>query len=308
MTNHLKQFMTLLGAATLCTSLAFSQPAKLPGANTVATYPAGTILENIAIGRTGDLFVTAIDMGAIFQVSPATGASRVFGNVPGPILGLAFDSDERLVAVGGTSVYRFGYDGTPSLVMNIAGAQDLNGITPLSPGVFLVTDDLADTVWKVDLQRNQVSAWLSGGLLTHPPDGLPIGPNGIKIFKGAAYISNTGAGTLIRVPIRGDGSAGEPKVFAASFQVDDFAFGADGSVYAATQTGNIIRLQSNGKRSTIPTGTLGDAAVAFGRTPFDKLELYVVNNGGVFLGLPDGPLAASIVRLPVATPGADLQP
>jgi hypothetical protein len=54
----------------------------------------------------------------------------------------------------------------------------------------------------------------------------------------------------------------------------------------------------------MPTGTLGDAAVAFGRTLFDFRDIYVVNNGGAFLGLPGGPLAASIVRLVTNVPGA----
>jgi len=277
--------------------------ARAVAAPVIATYPPGTLLENIAIGRTGDLFVTAIDSGTIFQVSP-TGTSRVFGRVQGPLAGLAFDTDGTLVAVGGTSVYRFSAQGTPLLVTNIAGAQELNGIALLSPGVFLVADDTADIVWKVDAHARTAHVWLSGGLLISPPNGLAIGPNGVKLFRGAAYISNTGAGTLLRVPIMWDGSAGTPEVFVSSFQVDDFAFGLDGTIFAATQTGNIIRLRPNGTREMLPTGTLGDAAVAFGHTLLDFREIYVVNNGGAFLGLPSGPLAASIVRLNVNVPGA----
>jgi sugar lactone lactonase YvrE len=312
----LKTMLILISAASLLATLGAAQPlssntdtdfgkagGRATGASTIATYPPGTILENIAIGRTGDLFVTAIDSGTIFQVSPA-GSSRVFGQVQGPLLGLAFDADGTLVAVGGASVYRFGSGGTPSLVMNIAGAQSLNGVALLSPGTFLVADDSAATVWKVDVNGGTAHAWLTGGLLTPPSNGLPIGPNGVKLFRGAVYISNTGAGTLLRVPIMRDGSAGTPEVYASSFQVDDFAFGLDGSIFAATQTGNIIRLHPNGTRTTMPTGTLGDAAVAFGQTLFDFRYIYVVNNGGAFLGLPDGPLAASVVRLVTNVPGA----
>jgi hypothetical protein len=255
------------------------------------------------VWRAGDLFVTAIDSGTIFRVSPA-GASRVFGKVEGSLLGLAFDTDGTLVAVGGTSVYRFGKDGTSSLVMNIAGAQSLNGVALWGRGRFLVADDSAATVWEVDVNAGTAKAWLTGSLLTPPPDGLPIGPNGIKFFRGAVYISITGAGTLLRVPIKWNGSAGAPEVIASSFQVDDFAFGADGSIFAATQNGEIIHLHPNGSRTTIATGTFGDAAVAFGHTLFDFRDIYVVNNGGAFLDLPDGPVAASIVRLVANVPGA----
>jgi sugar lactone lactonase YvrE len=312
----LKSILTSASAAWLFVGLSAAQPrsdatgpdAAMPGkrdvgASTIATYPAGTILENVAIGRNGDLFVTAIDSGTIFQVSPE-GSSRVFGQVQGPLLGLAFDTDGTLVAVGGTSVYRFEADGTPLLVMNIAGALDLNGVALFSPGTFLVADDSASTVWKVDVNSATAQPWLAGSLLTPPANGLPIGPNGVKLFRGSVYISVTGAGTLLRVPILRDGRAGTPEVFASSFQVDDFAFGLDGSVFAATQGGNIIRIHPNGSRTMMSTGTLGDAAVAFGHTIFDFKEIYVVNNGGAFLGLPGGPLPASIVRLATNVPGA----
>ncbi len=288
-----------LAAAALLALPAAAQPpgAGRPGGTaTLVTYPAGTILENIAISQTGDLYVSAIDSGTVFQVSPS-GSSRVFGKVAGSLLGLAFDMDGTLYGAGDTSFYRFSAGGTPSLVINIPGAVSLNGVALFSPGIFLVADDSAATVWMVDANRGTAHAWLSGGLLVPPPNGLPIGPNGVKLFRGAVYISVTGAGLILRVPVKADGSAGTPAVFASSFQADDFTFGSDGSIFAATQQGNIIRLHPNGTRSTIPTGTLGDAAVSFGHTPFDLRDLYVVNNGGAFLGLPGGPLPASIVRI-----------
>jgi hypothetical protein len=132
---------------------------------------------------------------------------------------------------------------------------------------------------------------------------LPIGPNGIKLFGGAAYISVTGAATILRVPVLPDGSAGAPEIYASSLQVDDFAFGSDGSIFAATQGGQIIRLYPNGVRASLATGTLGDAAVAFGRAGLDRQDIYVVNNGGAFLGLPGGPGPASVVRLSTDTAG-----
>ena len=312
----LKTILILISAVSLLAPLGAAQSqssdtvadsgtsgGRANGPTTIATYPVGTILENIAIGYTGDLFVTAIDSGTIFRVSPA-GSSRVFGKAEGSLLGLAFDTDGTLIAVGGTSVYRFGKDGTASLVMNVAGSQSLNGVALWGRGRFLVADDSAATVWEVDVNAGTAHAWLTGDLLTPPADGLPIGPNGIKFFRSAVYISVTGAGTLLRVPIKWDGSAGAPEVYASSFQADDFAFGADGSIFAATQNGEIIRLHPNGSRTMISTGTLGDAAVAFGHTLFDFRDIYVVNNGGAFLDLPDGPVAASIVRLVTNVPGA----
>ena len=271
-------------------------------ADTVVTYPPGTILENIAIAPAGDLFVSDLGSGALLRISPQ-GISEVFGGVPGPLAGVALDTDGTVVAASGTSIYRFARNGTRTLVTTIAGAGFLNGLTLFSPNTVLVADDTANLIWKVDLRTGSNSLWLTGDLLVPPAGGLPIGPNGIKLFKGAAYISVTGAGTILRVPILPDGSPGLPAVYASSLPVDDFAFGSDGSIFAATQVGEVIRLYPNGIRTSLATGTLGDAALAFGRTAGDRNDIYVVNNGGAFLGLPGGPGPATVLRISTDTTG-----
>jgi len=270
-------------------------------ADTIVTYPPGTILENIAIAPAGDLFVSDLGSGTLFRISPE-GSSQVFGQVQGPLAGVALNTDGTVVAVGGTSFYRFARDGTPTLVIDIAGAGFLNGVTLFRPGTFLVADHAADMIWKVDLRTGCVSPWLTGSLLVPPAGGVPLGPNGIKFFGGAAYISITGAGTILRVPILPNGDAGTPAVYA-SLQADDFAFGSDGSIFASNQQGEITRLYPNGVRTSQPTGTLGDAAVAFGRTAADRHDIYIVNNGGAFFSLPGGPGPASVVRLSTDTKG-----
>ncbi len=281
-------------------------------AATLVTYPIPTNLENIAVRADGNLFVTgSVSDGIIFQISPG-GFSQVFGQVPDFALGAAFDTSGNLIVASGTSLYRFQPDGTRSLVTTIAGAQSLNGITLLSPGMLLVADDGAATVWKVNLSTGNASPWLSGGLLEPQNDNLPLGPNGIKLFGGAAYITNTGAGTIIRVPILPDGSAGVPSIYASGLPLDDFAFGSDGSLFLATQVENsVIRLFPDGTRSIIATqgdGLLGDSALAFGRTAADSQDIYVVNNGGAYEDLPGGQRAATVVRLAAGVTGAALGP
>jgi sugar lactone lactonase YvrE len=272
-------------------------------AETIATYPVGTVLENIAIAPAGNLYVTSGEAGVIYQVTPS-GSSQTFANVPTPLGGVILTSDNSVVAVGATSLYRFAASGAPSMIANIPGAGDLNGVALFSPGSVLAADDAVGALWKVDLSTGASSAWLSGGLLSIPPDAaLPFSANGLKLYNDSVYVSNTGAGTLVRVPILPDGSAGTPQIVASSFQVDDFAFGADGSIFAATQNGALIRLFPDGTRVEIPTGTYGDAAVAFGRTAADSRDIYVVNNGGLFTDTPNGPEPASIIRLPTDTTG-----
>jgi sugar lactone lactonase YvrE len=271
-------------------------------AATIATFPAGTLLENIAIAPSGDLYITAIDSGSLFRLSPS-GSSQLFGQVPGPATGVAVNTDGSLVVASGTSLYRFAPDGTRSLAADIGGAQFLNGIALFSPGVFLAADDTANTIWLVNLTTGSSHPWSTDPLLLPGPSGPPFSPNGIKLFQNAVYVSNTGSGTILRIPILPNGSAGTAEVFLASLQADDFAFGVDGTLFAATQLGEIVRVAPDGARSILPTGTFGDAAVAFGRTSADRQDIYVVNNGGAFLDLPGGPEAASVVRLAVGIDG-----
>lgn len=91
--------------------------------------------------------------------------------------------------------------------------------------------------------------------------------------------------SLKRAPTRSSGCpfcGGTPEVDASSLQADDFAFDADGSIFAATQSGNIIRLHPNGTRTTMPTGTLGGAAVALGR----RRSIFGISTSLTTVGLP----------------------
>jgi sugar lactone lactonase YvrE len=272
-------------------------------ADVLATYPDGTLLESVAVSPGGDLFVTAVNDGTIYDVSPS-GSSRVFSQLPDIAVGAGFTTDGTLLVSSGVSLYHFDARGVASIAVSIPGAQDLNGLTAFGPGKVLVADDVASTVWEVDLKTGSSRAWLSGGPLDPGNSGPPIGPNGIKVFNGAVYVTNTGTGNVIRVPILPDGSAGVPSVYASGFQLDDFAIASDGSLFLATQVGNsVIRLFPDGTRITVATaadGLLGDAAVAFGRTPQDAQDIYVVNNGGIFEGL-NGP--GSIDRFNVGITG-----
>lgn len=281
----------------------FSLAALAAAQETVATFPVGTTLENITVSPSGELFVTAIESGAVFRVA-SSGAVLPFGRIPGAIAGLEFNSDNTLYAVNETALYAFDARGNPRLAARVAGAVELNGLALFSPDLFLAADDAAGTLWLINARTGESRAWLTDPLLAPPAQGLPIGANGVKLFRGDVWVTNTGAATLLRIPVQPDGSAGRPQIFVSGLAADDFTFGVDGTVFAATQYGTIIRVSADGTSQTkLATGTFGDAAVAFGRTSADLLGLYVVNNGGLFLDLPQGPRPASIVRLKTDTRG-----
>jgi hypothetical protein len=143
--------------------------------------------------------------------------------------------------------------------------------------------------------RIEISKFLQPSILL--PGGLPIGVNGIKLYAGSVYVTITGPALSCEFPSRPTAQRECHRRSRRTLVLDDFAFGSDGSIFAAGQGGEITRIFPDGTMTLIPTGTFGNAAVAFGRTPSDSHSLYVVNNGGVFLSLPNGPEAGSIVRL-----------
>ena len=278
-------------------------------AATVATFPPGTFLENIAVSKGGDIFTSAFNTGDVFEVTPS-GQSRLFGNTGGQAFGLAFVNN-NLYAAGGSNVYRFNDGGgTPTIVSNVAGATQLNGLTPLSPGVLLATDTQAGRIFRIDTNTGASRVWSDDPTLGFPPGTtIPFAADGLKIYNGAAYVTNPASGNVLRIPILSNGSAGAVQIYKANFPLDDIAIANDGSIFGAGQFGNVVeRLAPDGTVTTVggpADGILGDSALAFGRTAADAQSIYVANNGGAFENLPGGPVAGTVVRLNAGIGGVD---
>ena len=80
----------------------------------------------------------------------------------------------------------------------------------------------------------------------------------------------------------------------------DLLLVADDTV--ATQLGQIVRVDPDGEQTTMSTGTLGDAAVVFGRTGVDLRSIYVVNNGRSFIAPPDSLCKSRCRNRPLGRP------
>src|SRR5947209_5080700 len=68
----------------------------------VATWPAPTFVENLAIDSAGAIFVSLCSHNRVDRYDPATGATAPFAALPAPPMGLAFDAGGALWATGGT--------------------------------------------------------------------------------------------------------------------------------------------------------------------------------------------------------------
>ncbi len=135
-----------------------------------------------------------------------------------------------------TGVWRVGpHGGTPVEVVALPDVKAPNGLAlDRDTGTLYVTDSTSGTVWRVSPRTRTASLWAQDPALV-PPAGSGFGANGIKVHDGAVWVSNTGAGTLLRIPIGRHGAAGAVTTAAQGLTgIDDFTFiGNSDTVLAA---------------------------------------------------------------------------
>ena len=163
----------------------------------------------------------------------------------------------------------------------LPGAGFLNGLA-LDPGTgtLFTVDSFSGTVWKVWPRSGKAEVWASGqDLQPTAPGGF--GVNGLKIHDGSVWVSNSSQGTLLRIPMLPDGTAG-PTVVAATglASIDDFSFTGHGDTLLAAQPGlNQVDLITPGGASqavlTAADGLSGPSSVAVsGRTVYVTSAAY----------------------------------
>ena len=289
--------------------------------------------EGIALNRQGDMFVGNRRLegdrrvSEILRITPDNSVS-VFARL-GPstlevdagVLGLAVDRDGDLYAAFPSGdpathgVWRIGRRGGMARLSGSDGMVNPNALAFDPRGNLYVTDSRDGTIWRFP-PAGPGALWLRDSLIAPGPFG--IGANGIVFVPPATlFVASTDQGLIARVPIRTDGSPGEPDVAAAGFEllvVDGLAADVHGDLYAAIagatilgtapvvkvdpRTGTITPCTDELARFDFPT------SLAFGRGPRDHKSLYVVNAG---LFPEDRPEAApSVVRVGVGAPGAPI--
>lgn len=284
-------------------------PIELVPAQSLATFPVNTFLENVAIAPSGDIFVTSHETGEIFRLDTHHALSP-YAKIDGKVSGIAITGDDSFLINGWTA------EGVPFIATLSQGTVDalhlipdgafLNGITPLAPHRYLVADSYRGAIWHFDLATQTADIWLEHPLLARSDATDPFpAVNGLKRFGNVLYASNTQQKLLLRIPLGADLTAQAPEVLISGTNIDDFAFDTHGNLYGATHVYNsVLRIDPQGHTTIIAQaeqGVTGCTAVAFYGT-----DLYVVNNGGMFLPPPGGVEPAQIVRLAVGATGAPL--
>ena len=240
---------------------------------TVAQFPVGYFLENVAVRADGSMLVSALNKKELWYVPAPTQGAPVQ-----PLLLHTFDQPpfdfaetQRNVFYIDTSNYLTNHDsylqridlrhwepGMPVPVQTVLKFPSpvfwLNGSELLAPNVIAVADSRAGLIWRVDLSADGSKAtarvWLKDpsmkptkfSLLIKPPQP---GVNGVKFDNKTHYLYYTSTARRLFMRVRVDPTtlnpAGAPELVARGHQWDDFALDEQAGVaYMTTHRENTI--------------------------------------------------------------------
>ena len=116
-----------------------------------------------------------------------------------------------------------------------------NAITFDSEGNLYITESWGGAIWNVR-PGGTAELWLQDDLLAPV---TAFGANGIAYMHGALYVVNTDQGTVVKVPLRRDGSPGNPVVIASGLNgPDGVTADAFGDLYLAVAYGaQLVRIR-----------------------------------------------------------------
>lgn len=265
----------------------------------------GSWLENIAVRPNGNLLLTRMDRGEVWEYDFASSTSAKLvefegatasagiaelepdvwavvagqysmagGNTPGSWAVHRVDLSDSEAATSSSEIAKFPESGI------------FNGLARLNATHVLPGDANKGAVFILDTTTGDYSV-LKTDASMQPGAAFPFGIDGMKVHEGdgALYFTNIATNTLMRVPISEDGVAGNVEKLPANVGGDDFAFGSDGLLYLATNMANsVVSVDTATGQSTRIGAATGSTAVAFGRREgIDEGTLYVTTSGGQVL-------------------------
>lgn len=212
--------------------------------------------ENITLEPNGSADLTFNRAGQVARVTP-TGQITILAQLPGGVSGIVRTPDGALYvnvnAGDQTGVYRIGRNGGAKLFAALP-AGFINGLA-LDGRTLYATDSSAGQVWRIPLNGSAPAIWAQGGPLAKVTG---FGSNGIKVHAGAVWVSNTDNGTLLRIPIQRDGSAGAVQTRATGLAgIDDFTFDGRDVLAAINSASQLAVIHPDGTHTIALTAANG---------------------------------------------------
>ena len=308
--------------ASLPTSAFGRQDDTVGDLETVAEFEPPALPENLAIDERGTVYLSMGPSGEIRAVDSEGSQSSVATLETGDqglLLGITV-LDGVLYAANGSGqqethgVWRVDpEDGEPERIASLSPDESMpNGIMPdpTTSDALLVSDHLGGAIWRVTTER-EAEPWVSDSLLEPDMDAqTPVGANGLAVHPdGDVYVDNLNAGSVMRVPVADDGSAGEVEQVVQDeglVGADGMTIDEDGTLYVAVNAANeVVRVTDDQEIETLAGGDPLDfpADVHFGTTEETATSLYIANFAyGTFLK-DETAAEPSLARVDVGTAG-----
>ncbi|MBC7995951.1 MAG: gluconolactonase [Rhizobacter sp.] len=278
-------------------------PVEIKAASTLAEFPAGTFLENIAIGEGGTLYVNSYLEGKVYRIG-SDSKPKLWASVDGTIAGIALNPDGSALVSGWIkgkvpAVFAVTAAGGTEVLAKLDGAMFPNGVVRIAAGRFLVADSYKGVIWEVNTETRSATLWLADELLARGDAANPTpAVNGIKLFGGTLYASNTAKQLVVKVPLV-NGRAGRPEVVLKNIGLDDFDFDEAGVLYGATHVYNsLVRVGRDGKVTVLARlaqGMAGSTAVAYSAAGGG--QVFVTTNGGMSMPPAGGVQTGKVVQV-----------
>ncbi|MFC5825995.1 SMP-30/gluconolactonase/LRE family protein [Nonomuraea insulae] len=148
-----------------------------------------------------------------------------------------------------------------------AGAG-LNGITFAEDGTLFAADSEQGEILYCPPGQDTLKLWLADERLAPTTREDPMtstGVNGVKVWDGDLWATNSAQGTVLRIGIEA-GGPGEVRQVYDGIPADDFAFDASGVLYLALHPRDtVLRITPDGVRTVLATeadGLDGPSAIA----------------------------------------------
>jgi sugar lactone lactonase YvrE len=271
----------------------------------LVAYPKNTWLENMVEGKDGNIYATNYPEGIVYKISKS-GTTENYAKITGKIAGIAdYKENEFLVTGwdenGKASIFRIDANKAVSKEMNIEGGMFPNGIIHLSGSNYIIADSYAGCIWLYDADKKVSSIWSKDPLFERSTATTQNpAANGLKIYKGYVYVSNTDKQILVRVPLTKSGP-GKPELFADKVGIDDFTIDDNGNIYAATNVySTVIKVTPEKSITTVAglaEGVAGSTSLLYTKNAEGKKVLFVATSGGMAVPPPTGVEEGKIVIL-----------
>ncbi|MDK9739436.1 SMP-30/gluconolactonase/LRE family protein [Vibrio sp. D404a] len=277
------------------TALAQSNTATDAMIEPVISMPAGHFFENLTYKNEKELVATDYTGMSLYQYSE-DGAAKLLTKVDGHPVSIRFDENGTgLLSVHETSImqgasfldsmalYKVTQDGQLTRLIGLDQSAFLNGMAYLGEQQYLIADAANGKIFHFDMNTSKLSIWLEDEKLQAMQErpGLP-GVNGIQLYKGDLYFTNSAQQLLGKITIK-DGKAGELTIVHKGIQADDFIIDEQGDWFITTHHHEVIKFTPDGKQSVLVShGIEGNTAIQMSNK--EAGVFYITNDGGLLFG------------------------